>query len=153
MLISQRGGLFLAEQAAVPDSIRRELKRLDPDLVLAQQPDERHGRHVWKVMKRVGWDRPAVWIMDWRDDQGRPLELTSRLVDEVASRRLGSRREFLDPLAENDAREEKERAERLEAYADAARAGYRRARTSPMLQRGVGLRMARDKARARGEAA
>lgn len=152
MLITERaGGLLLAEEAAAPKQIREALKRVDPELVLGVAVDPRYETAVWKVLLRVGYDRPAVWLFDWRDERGRPLPLTSRIVDEAAERRLDSRRPHPDPVAENDRMLERAAEEARETYTDDARAGLKRSRTSPALHRSQSLRLARARARARGE--
>jgi hypothetical protein len=149
-----RGGLLLCEETAAPASIREALKRIDPDLVLGQEVDFAWSEWIWKVLLRQG-DRPAIWLFDWREDlddpRSRPRPLSSAIVEEAASRRLGSRRPVVDPLAAND-----ELKERLDDEADelalevAREARNRRKRRSPP-RRSQRLRIARDRARARGE--
>jgi hypothetical protein len=148
---SRRSGLLVAEQAAAPRQIRDALKRLDDQLVLGCEVDDRYGCWVWRVFRRDG-DRPAQWLFDWRENmeepRSRPRPLSHALVDEAASRRLGSRRVFVDPDVLNDRAVAEARREASEVSEQIARETVRRAR-SPV-HRSVGLRMSRDKQRARG---
>lgn len=154
MLITERSsGLFLAEQAAAPAAIRDALKQLDDRLILGQEVDEQHQCWLWKVLVRVGWDRPAVHLFDWRDEQGKPLPLTSRIVDEANRRRLDSRHQYEDALTANDRLEQEISEQAVEVFADAHRDAARSSRRMPVFHRSQGLRMARDKMRARGEQA
>jgi hypothetical protein len=152
--ISERcSGLLLAEQAAVPADIRAALKRVDPELALDQQVDQTHRCWLWRVFRRDG-DRPAVWLFDWRenmdDPRSRPRPLSHAIVSEAAERRLSSRRPHVDPLAANDRMLERQTAEDEELHHEIAReVAGRRGRVSPP-KPSVGLRMARDKMRARG---
>lgn len=155
MRVHARGsGLLVAEQAAVPRRVADQLRRLDERLELRCELDERHQSHLWRVFASQG-DRPSVWIFDWREDmedtESRPRPLSSSIVDEAASRRLGSRRTFEDPLAANDREREIDDREADEIADEAAREAIRRGKRSSPVHRSVRLRMARDKARARGE--
>lgn len=155
MNIHARGsGLLVAEQAAPPREIAELLRRVDRRLTLQPWGDQRYETTVWRV-EYVDDLGNRHLVVDWRenpeDNTSRPRPLSSGIVDEAASRQLGSRRSFTDPLEANDRRraqvDRDDLADTLTAAAEANRLGRR----SPMFHRGVGLRMARDKARARGE--
>lgn len=147
----RRSGLLVAEEAAAPRQIRESLKRLDDQLVLAQEVDHFYETWVWRVFRRDG-DRPAQWVMDWRENlenpRSKPRPLSHALIDEVASRRLGSRREFRDPNQLNDEARERFWAE-SQAISEQIKQETVRRPFSP-IHRSQGLRRSRDKARARG---
>jgi hypothetical protein len=85
---ANKSGLVLAEQAGDESGLQRALKDLDPDLILTWEVDERYQTRVWKVLAWAGDDRPAVHILDWREHgTGRPLPLTSRILDAVNEQR------------------------------------------------------------------
>jgi hypothetical protein len=151
-----RGGLWLAEETAAPHSIREALKRVHPDLILGQEVDFAWSQWVWKVLLRQG-DRPAIWLFDWRenlnDPRSRPRPLSFAIVDEAATRRRGSRLPAIDPLRANDELTERLDQESEEETLEIAREVRLRTRRRSPVHRSQGLRIARDKQRARGEKA
>jgi hypothetical protein len=155
MLVHQRkGGLLVAEQAAVPREIASALRRVDPRLELRQEIDRRYHSYLWRVFVTVP-DRPSVWLFDWREEMGDPLSrprpLSHGIVSEASERRLGSRRAPGDPLAANDAERERDNREAEELFETAADEARRRNGRLPALHRSPGLRRSRDRARSRGE--
>lgn len=145
-----QGGLTRVEYEADERDLSRLLKRVDPDLRLVWQVDDRFQARVYKVYKFVSERHPATWICDWRGDSGEPLPLTSGLVEYVRSLQGGSRRPEDDPLAHNDKLEaqiEKEWQERLEQQ---VKDGERRLRTSPSIKPSHALAMARARGRRKG---
>lgn len=88
MNVSRRGGLFVAEHASDEQTIQAALRKVDPDLVLTWEVDEHHGCRRWEVLKVVSRDRPAALVLIWMDDYGRPLPLSSSLVDRVKQARF-----------------------------------------------------------------
>lgn len=148
---STGSGLVVAEQACGEPEATAMLRRLDPQLVLTWEVDEDCRARVWRVFKRMGSDRPAVWVCDWRDDHGRPLPLSSRLADRVRDLSVNSRAPKPDAETHNErvrAEAEKQHREELDEISRWHGARHGRAACLP---RGVGLRHARDKRRARGE--
>lgn len=155
MLIRERGsGLLVAEQAAAPRPIRDALKRVDPDLTLGSAVDARHDAFVWQVFVRRG-DKPALWLFDWREDMqdlsSPPRPLSWGIVEEAAGFRLDSRRPRVDdPLAENDRLVAKQDAEAAQLVRDLAEEAERASGRLSPIKRSVGLRISRDRIRARG---
>lgn len=154
MLVREsRGGLFVAENEAASREIRSALKRVDPDLVLAQEVDPEWSRFVWRVLLRQG-DRPAVWLFDWRanpdDPRSEPCDLTFGIVEEAQLRMLGSRRPLVDPLTANDQLQQRLDEESMEDAEAIARETSKRARTLSPVQRSRGLYLSRTRARNRG---
>ena len=143
--MSRHGDVLVAAQAADERSITHALKQLDDRLILAVNPDEETGRHVWQVLCRVASDRPAETVLSWRDEHLRPLPLSHMLVEEV--KRLRQVDTYADVLASN--RRLRERADQddiAEATAIAADMLPRiKGRKSSPLHRSVGLRQARSR--------
>ena len=107
-----QSGLVLAEEAGDEARLSRALKDLDRDLILVRDRDEKYGLWVWKVLVWAGDDRPAVPVLDWREGgTGRPLPLTSGIVDAVDAQRR-DRPGGYDAMAESDAANERLREER-----------------------------------------
>lgn len=131
---AHKHGLILAEQAGDEAVLSRALKRMDPDLILVKERDERYQTWVWKVLCLVGDDRPAVHILDWREDGiGRPLPLTGRILDAVNEQR-SDRPGGYDSMKESDAHNERLRQRRraeFEGGVDAISEEF-----SPSLERG-----------------
>jgi len=111
-----RSGLVLAEEAGDETRLIRALKALDRDLILVKERDEKYEMWVWKVLVWAGDDRPAVPVLDWREGgTGRPLPLTSGIVDAVDAQRR-DRPGGYDAMKESDARNERLRAERRKDF-------------------------------------
>jgi hypothetical protein len=148
-----RSGLLLAEETAAPREIRDALKKIDPDLILGQEVDSAWSCFVWKVLLRRG-DRPAEWLLDWREDpadpRSRPRPLSSALVDEVGALRRGSRRVVLDPLKTNDEMVERGDEQATEETLGISREVYKRSRTLSPVHRSRGLYLARARVRREG---
>lgn len=113
-----RSGLVLAEHAGDEAALSRALKGLDRDLILVKDRDERHDVWVWKIFVWVGDDRPAIHVLDWRDDYGVPKPLTAGIIDAVNAQRR-DRPGGYDALAETDARNEALIARRRKEFDDA----------------------------------
>jgi len=144
-------GLLVAENAHSVDeqAVARSLREYDPDLRLVPQVvvGDRVG---YRVYRYAGPDRPAEFLLYWGDaSTGEPWPLSSRLLDKVREQDKNTRGTYLD----EDAREKLRREELERAHASATDSviadTLKSGRT--VLRRGVGLRMARDKRRARGE--
>ena len=151
LVYSQQNGLVVAENACGEPEVAARLRQFDRQLVLTWEVDEHHQARVWRVFKRMGSDRPAVWICDWRDDYGNPLPLSSRLVDRVRDLSMNSRAPKPDAETHNQRLREEADKQFQEETGDIAKwHGGRHGRLA-CLPRGVSLRIARDKRRAQGE--
>lgn len=85
MRIARHGALHVVEQAHSKDWVQLELKKLDRALFLEKQITL-DNEEVWCVCVDVGLDQPPVTLLEWRDDDGRPLPyLSERLVHRVGS--------------------------------------------------------------------
>lgn len=145
------GGLYVAEETWDERRVGRELRTLDPLLFLDKEFDTSTGRVFYTVKFHRG-DRPPDLILDWRDGDDTPLPLTSGLLLEI--RRMMERGP-LDPAEirrSNERARERQRRESESDYRTVAEEWekFDSAVRSGLLPRGTGLRMARDKQRARG---
>jgi len=143
----------LAEETAAPREIRDKLKRIDPDLILGQEVDSRWSCYVWRVLLRRG-DRPAQWLLDWREDfsdpRSRPRPLSFALLDEVVALRRDSRRSVVDALEANDQMVEAGDEEATEETLGISSEVYKRSRTLSPIHRSRGLYLSRARARREG---
>lgn len=151
---STNSGLVIASEGADEAAARRALIQHDPDLRLVPQDSDAFGRRVYKVYRYMGSERPAEFVCGWWDDHGHPYDQLSvtgllEMVQRHDKNLRGSRQASL---------EEREQALRQERYKDGRRDldeivrefdGRIEGKRSSPLPRSVGLRMARDKVRAR----
>lgn len=95
-------GLILAEQGGDEASISRALKEIDDRYVLQKHPGDVEGGWVYKVFCVWSEDHDAEYVLSWADDYGRPLPLSSGLIEEVKRWRPENRhRRGLDADAHN----------------------------------------------------
>jgi len=141
-------GLLLpaADERAIED----ELQRLDPRLYLSFEIEG--GRQVYRVMCEYAGDRFAP-VCDWRDEQQRPLPLSSGLVELVRSLQPRGGVAAQEAMAANERRRERLEADVEEAVDEIADdMGPRIAgRKQSLLNRSPGLVASRRRARRRGE--
>lgn len=64
-------------------AVDRELRQRDKHLFLAEHRDF-HGRPYFEVRYHIGSEREPLVVLDWREDDGTPRQLTSALLNEVA---------------------------------------------------------------------
>lgn len=152
-VLSNHGPLLVAAQATDERALSRALKQIDDRLILALNPDDETGRHVWQILIRYSGDRPAHLWISWTDDHGQPLPLSSAILEKV--KRLRDADAFRDPRDHNtDLRLRELREEYAEAKEIAADMLPRiEGRKQTVLHRGVHLRQARARvAEAKAEA-
>jgi hypothetical protein len=143
-------GLVVASHGSDEASVARALKQHDHALRLVRQGDPHTGVVRWCVYAYQGPDREAVCVTAWVNDAGDPLPLSHALVDRVISQDKNSRAERVGE-DELNRRAAEARQRQWEDDIDALETDWRTPHGRPILHRGVGLRMARDKRRARGE--
>jgi len=80
---SLTSGLVLAERASDEAGIQRALKEIDDRYVLQANTSELLGELVYEVLCVWSEEHPPLKIMAWTDERGRPLPLSSGLVEEV----------------------------------------------------------------------
>jgi hypothetical protein len=144
------GGLLVAELGMDGTSLERELRKRDPLLSLQGWPSATHGCILWRVVREAGPDRPPETVAVWQSESGEPYPLSSGLLDLVDRLDRNSRHSHRG----EDELERQRRAEvarQLERDNEALRDDWNFRHGRPVLHRSVSLRMARDKARARGE--
>jgi len=145
-------GLYVVEQAADFATIDRELRRFDDRLSLTFEIDSRTQHRVYQVLCQYAGDHVAV-LCEWRDEWGFPLPLSSGLIEQVRVQR--AQEAVTDYAAINAAAAARAAQESDEEMDEITRDMGPRisAKRSAVLQRGAGLRRARDRRRARGEKA
>jgi hypothetical protein len=148
------GSLAVVEQTIDRKRIERELRALDPALFLDPEIDLQ-GRFVWTVKEHIGSAVPPHLVFEWRDPQSKdPLPLTWGILDRVRRSEKGRGTTWVGEINKaNDARRERLRQDADAVYQEITDDVTPRMRDtrSAVLPRGVGLRMARDKRRAKGE--
>lgn len=78
-----KSGLVLCETAGGEAEFGRALKQIDDRLVLQKHPGNVEGGWVYKVFVLVSDDLPPECIYTWSDEYGKPLPLSSGLIEEV----------------------------------------------------------------------
>jgi hypothetical protein len=148
----QFGGLYVVERASPRSAILRALKQIDDRLFLERQISI-DDRPVWCVVCNVGGDRPPVTILEYRDDNGDPIpEPADSLLYRVAQMPRSSQQLNEQILRANE-KLKADRAERArEETAELTRDIVPRVvqTRSVVFPRGVYLRQARDRKRAKG---
>lgn len=150
MHVSQHRGLLVAEHATDERSVQAQLKEFDDRLILSQEVDQEHGCLVYVVVRRWSDSHDVAIVCDWRDDNGVPLPLSSRLVDKVKNLHVGSRAPQTDVLAHNDALSQQAKDEFEELSEDMLQAALRRHGRLPVFHRSPGLARTRARLRSRG---
>jgi len=144
-------GLVLAEFGQDEAAISKALRQHDPDLRLVPRHSEKFGKRYYAVYRYAGSDRPAEFVCAWTTDAGEPLPLSSRLLDLVQKLDRNTRGEYEDENARERKRREQLERQLAADTQDLIDDWKARDGRSALLPRGVSLRMARDKRRARGE--
>lgn len=151
------GGLAIVEETVTKRQVDAELRKLTPPggfpLLFVEPQLDLNEQPVWCVCVQVAGDQAPLTVMEWRDEQGRAIELTLGIVERIKAME-GAGFTLVETL--------RRRAAERRAYMDAEqRRRYReiaedmvpliQGRRSHPLHRSVGLRMAKDKQRARGD--
>jgi hypothetical protein len=144
------GGLDILEHQGDEATISRELRKHDDDLRLIRGYDTERGVWLYKVYSYRGPNHPAEFILAWQTEQGEPLPLSSRLVDEVVRHDRNTRGRTLDADVKN-AMQKAEEAKQWDRDQEALIDDWSMKHGRPILPRSQSLRRARDKRRARGE--
>jgi hypothetical protein len=145
-------GLVVARDGMDETSVSRALKRLDGRLCLQKHSRPgAPGGYVYKVVCVVS-DTYAPVVLTWQDDYGRPLPLSSALIDEMHRHLAGARNKAPDADAYNEQLVASRRRD-AEATRDAVVADHRayveRGRTSVALGAGKPRYWRRERARPR----
>lgn len=144
-------GLVLAEHGMDEAAVSRALRQHDNDLRLVRGYDLDREVFFWKVYRYNGPDRPADFILAWANEEGEPLPLSTRLVDEVQRHDRGMRGDFVSADEHNRRLREERHKDYLrdaEAIVQEFSAKLDGKKMVP-LPRSQSLRMSRDKQRAR----
>jgi hypothetical protein len=131
-------------------SVQEQLQKLDSHLFLDKERDRRTGGLVWVVRHWLGSATPPPVVLEWRDDRGDPLPLSTGIVYEVEKRKANFGRDLAaDAAAANDALERRRESEAAAEYEEIA-AEISRRRTlgsSTILHRSRALMFSRARAR------
>lgn len=133
--LQHSSGLVLAVEGMDEEAASRALKRLDRRLVLQKHPAAVEGGWVYKVVCVVS-DNHAPVVLTWMDEHGRPLPLSSAIVDRMQAQYVGARNKEPDE-DEHNARVRQELEKDRASLADAVVTDHR-----PYIERGrvsVGL--------------
>lgn len=79
-VIRQQSGLAVVEHSMDEQAVQRQLKQINDRLIL-WPPDATSP--YYRVVFRVSDDQPVIDVCAWMDDYGRPLPLSSSLIDKV----------------------------------------------------------------------
>lgn len=151
--VQEFGGLAVAFNPVDHRHIQAELTRLDPLLFLDPEvePHGPRGPYVYLTVKQhVGSGHPPVTVLEWRGSEG-PWPLTYAIVEQVKRQEGAIATAYVEAVAANELK-------RQQAVNDVGEKSYEVAmdarkasgKTSALLPRGQGLRMARDRARSKG---
>lgn len=148
----RHGALHVIEQAQDKNDLQAALRRLDDRLFLERQVTLT-GEVVWCVVVAVGGDRPPMTILEWRDADGQPLELSSGLLSRIERMERSGERLMAEVVKQNALKVEQQRRAAAAEWAEiGAEADHRmRPGYSAVLHRGQHLRRSRDARRNRGE--
>lgn len=145
-------GLAVLEKTADERGVQRELQTLDRRLFLDREYDSARGLFFYTVKVSNG-DRPPDLVLDWRDPDDRPRQLSSGVANEVRRMIAQGPVDIRELARRNEQAKERRRVEARAAYTEVAREFERKDNPahSPVLQRGQHLRRARERARSRGQ--
>lgn len=143
-------GVWVPETHFASDeqAVSRALREYDDELRLVPQPTDTG--LAYQVRRWRGGDRPSEFLFFWADDHGNPLPLSMRLLDLVKQHDKNTQSKRLDADARNALKQAREDAH-WEAEMEALTTDWMPSNGRPILPRSTGLRMSRDKRRARGE--
>lgn len=141
-------GLLVAESRHHHDAVAAALRAYRDDLRLVPSHDPKYETVMWKVYSYQGPDRPAIFVLPWADDDGRPRPLSMGLLDMVKQHDPNNtRRNFLDVDTQNQRlmeQRDRDRSQRARDIADDLRPALTKGRL-PVLHRGQHLNRSRHK--------
>ncbi len=152
MRISRHGALAVVEEERKPSWVTRELRAIDDRLFIEKQLTY-SGEEVWCVVCDVGLNQPPITILEWRDEDGRPIpELTSGLLSRVERMERDGARLTSKVIKQNRDLIEAGRRKGQDSYAAIVEDMLPRmgSGSSAVLHRGVHLKRSRDKQRRMG---
>lgn len=145
--VISRGGsdLLVAAEAVDERGITHALDQLRHGLFLDIGHNEPYECIEYKVRLRYAGDKEPVFITAWRDDDDRPLPLSSALVEHV--KMLIETDTLAQANEHNERMRSRAKADMGDEVEEIARdmLPYIQGRKSSTLRRGVGLRMARSR--------
>lgn len=131
-------------------AVQRELASLDPNLILTRERDA-IGQDYYVVIYYQGGSIPPDEVIDWREPSGRAKPLSSALANEVRKMMRNGPPDVKAIIRANEEMKQRHAAQQEAIRLEQALEFEQSRKRSGAIHRSVGLRMARDRARARGE--
>lgn len=157
----RHGALTVIEHPASRDEINRQLGQLNPGLFIERQLSAATEEAVWTVCLDAG-EQGIIGLFEWREyadgdadgaPSGPPIAYPSaRIVDEFQRRYQRGPVTVEQIRRQNEEKKRRDRAELSEEFEQLVHDHYRLAKPThaSLFHRGLGLRRARDRMRARG---
>lgn len=149
-LASTDSGIVYPAEGMDGARIRAALKEHDRNLDLTQYADPHWNCWVYKVVYAVSPERQEV-LFAWRDPNGRPLPLSSGLIDKVKLLDKNTSVAAPDPDVKNEELKEKREQDWADTREDLTKSYLRESKYTTILPRSRNLYLARARARARGK--
>lgn len=149
----RHGSLYVVEEARDKNEILQELKRIDRRLFLEKQITFDQ-ESVWCVVVDVGGDQPPITILEYRDENGKPIpDLGWRIIEKMQRMERDGQMLAAKVIRDNQRRIDRAREDARRHWEDLGREFEERMSPtrSAVLHRGQYLRRSRDKRRNRGE--
>lgn len=141
-------GVILHEKEPDLQEFNRDLKQLDDRLFVAKELNQRYDCWEYIVFLWVSNDKPPVPICHHTDGAGRPLPLSSSLIERVRASEGGADRDMVAMTQRmNEEVKAQRRAENLADITERLEWSIPRmqGKISPAFHRGVHLRQSRDR--------
>jgi len=148
-----QNGLIVYYQRADQKRVDRELKSVDPRLFLDPEFSQQYGQVFWTVKVWNGEQAPdpVTIVVDWREPDGRPKELTHGIVEQTRRSWKAGPVSFEAVMAANDELRRKRDERQLELYERQTIQTQKELRRKPVFHRGRGLWLARIRGRRKGD--
>lgn len=141
-------GVILHEKEPDLRDFNRDLKQLDDRLFVAKELNQRYDCWEYIVFLWVSQDKPPVPVCHHTDGAGRPLPLSSALIERVRAAEGGAERNMVAITQRmNERQRERNLADNLDDLTERLEWSIPRAqgKISPAFHRGVHLRQSRDR--------
>lgn len=143
-------GVVLVEGEKDLDEFNKDIKRLDDRLFVVKELNRKWDAYEYIVMFWMSGDKPPLPICHHVDGAGRPLPLSSALIERVRASEGGKERDMVQITKDmNEKIKAERRADNLADLTERLEWSLPRVqgKKSPAFHRGVHLRMSRDKTR------
>ena len=144
-------GLVAVYRSASTQRIDRELRQIDPQLFLDPEFDQRYG--LFYTVKYWNGERapnPVTVVVDWREPNGQPKDLSDGILYEVQRIRERGPIDVDSIIRRNEELKRKREDAAEQAYEDQSKEAVRWLRTKPVFHRSAAYAVAKRRTRARG---